>query len=121
MSRKLPSCAYCGEPLAKQRSRGRILFEFTDAPGNPAIGWHTRSRTHPHCDQKDRAMVEMAFEDFHALADKSKPIFPGSVYNVWKRGGDRVSVMNDARFTEVIDNLLAAEGETGAARWQGQL
>jgi len=37
MKRKLPLCAWCGKPLVR---KGRILLEYDDLPGRPAVGWH---------------------------------------------------------------------------------
>lgn len=38
MKRKLPLCAWCGKTLVR---KGRILLEYEDLPGRPAVGWHS--------------------------------------------------------------------------------
>lgn len=37
MSRRLPLCAWCGASL--RRPRGKLLLEYENDPGAPAIGW----------------------------------------------------------------------------------
>lgn len=38
MSRRIPPCAWCAEPLA--RAPERVLHEYLALPGRPTIGWH---------------------------------------------------------------------------------
>ena len=39
MARRLPNCAYCGEPL---KDVDHMLRQFSDITGKPEIGWHAR-------------------------------------------------------------------------------
>lgn len=48
MSRPLPLCAWCGEPLSY---RARVLIRFDGLPGKPEIGWHIDDDF--ACDDKD--------------------------------------------------------------------
>jgi len=40
MSRRVPRCAWCGEPLTIRRSGGTIRSTLPDLPGRPEVGWH---------------------------------------------------------------------------------
>jgi hypothetical protein len=44
MTRRLPLCAVCGEPITydvlRKKKDGRFQIELPDLPGKPIIGWH---------------------------------------------------------------------------------
>lgn len=108
MSRSLPRCAKCGEPLVR---RGRMLFEFNGNLGNPAIGWHTHPR--PSCAEQDKELVARAVEDFK-FGDRNG--VPEPVVEVWGRDPLRVSLSREGErkaFAEMLSKQEAARREPG--------
>ena len=62
MPRKIPKCAFCGEPL---RRTACVRWEFTRIVGKPEVGWHMSS-SHP-CKSVDEAYRMIPVEDSMAL------------------------------------------------------
>lgn len=110
MSRRLPACAKCGEPLAKTR-KGRILFEFTGNLGNPAIGWHTSgSPGAVSCSGEDSGLVGRAVEDFK---QGERNGVPECIIEVWRRDPERVSLIGES--PSAFEGLIKRQEEAKTA------
>lgn len=80
MRTKNPRCAYCGDVIG---SKNYIMFEFTQHPGNPKIGWHAK----PNCKKDQTLHLLLSVETSHGYDN----VFIRSVLDeIQKRGPNRI-------------------------------
>jgi len=79
MPRRIPDCAFCGEPL---KNTGHVRTTYKAIPGNPEIGWH-----YPDCAEKDDV-----FQNMRKDIKPEKRITPkAALKEIAKRGKSRIS------------------------------